>query len=100
MDTAYAELAITVTHILRVGTLEVRHKDPFDRLLIAQALAEGITLLTADRSLARYGAPVLLVLVSRRRHGYRANHSFSNSSLPQCQRRAGGWNRIVGAGLA
>jgi len=34
------------------------HKDPFDRILIAQALAEGITLITADALLARYHAPV------------------------------------------
>lgn len=61
VDNGYAELSISATHVLRVGTLEVRHKDPFDRLLIAQALVEGITLVTADKLLARYDAPVLLV---------------------------------------
>lgn len=37
------------------------HRDPFDRLLVAQARAEGSTLLTADRRVADYGAPVRLV---------------------------------------
>lgn len=60
-DNGYRELPLVATHVLRVGTLEMRHKDPFDRLLIAQALAEGITLITADKLLARYDAPVRLV---------------------------------------
>lgn len=60
-DNGYLELTISAEHVLRVGTLPVRHKDPFDRLLVAQALAEGITLLTADKILARYEAPVRLV---------------------------------------
>ena len=61
IDNGYQELPISATHVLRVGTLEMRHKDPFDRLLIAQALAEGITLVTADVLLGRYEAPVRLV---------------------------------------
>jgi PIN domain nuclease of toxin-antitoxin system len=60
-DNGYRELPILATHVLRAGTLEMRHKDPFDRLLIAQALSEGITLITADKLLARYEAPVRLV---------------------------------------
>lgn len=61
VDNGYSELPITATHALRVGTLEARHKDPFDRMLLAQALSEGITLLTADKLLTRYEAPVRLV---------------------------------------
>lgn len=61
MDNGYRELAISATHVLRVGILPMRHKDPFDRLLLAQALAEGITLVTADKILGRCEAPVRLV---------------------------------------
>jgi len=43
---------------VNVDGLPPLHKDPFDRLLIAQALVEGITLITADAQLARYGGPV------------------------------------------
>lgn len=43
---------------MAVGALPPLHKDPFDRLLLSQALCEGITLLTADAQLARYGGPV------------------------------------------
>lgn len=61
VDNGYRELPISATHVLRVGALAMRHKDPFDRLLIAQAIAEGITFVTADKLLARYEAPVRLV---------------------------------------
>lgn len=45
-------------HAVAVDTLPPIHKDPFDRLLIAQALIEGITLLTADDMVARYPGPI------------------------------------------
>lgn len=61
VDNGDSELRITATHTLRVGTLEARQKEPFDRLRLAQALSEGVTLLTADKLLARYEAPVKLV---------------------------------------
>ena len=48
-------------HVLGLATLPSLHKDPFDRLLIAQAAAEGMQLLTADRIVAQYGGPVLAV---------------------------------------
>jgi PIN domain nuclease of toxin-antitoxin system len=51
-------LPITHTHALAVSALPLHHKDPFDRLLIAQAKAEGMTILTADRSFAQYGVEV------------------------------------------
>ena len=57
-DHGYAELAITADHALAVDLLPPLHKDPFDRLLLAQAVMEGITLLTADPLVARYPAPV------------------------------------------
>jgi PIN domain nuclease of toxin-antitoxin system len=52
-------LPVRVAHVDRLGGLSDWHKDPFDRMLVAQALEEGLTLVTADRLLARYGAPVL-----------------------------------------
>jgi PIN domain nuclease of toxin-antitoxin system len=61
LDNGYVELPITSQHTLRVVDLAPLHKDPFDRLLLAQAISEGIILLTADAQLARYPGPVRLV---------------------------------------
>ena len=58
LDNGYVELPVTSEHAVSVDTLPPIHKDPFDRLLLAQALVEGITLLTADAELARYRGPV------------------------------------------
>ena len=52
-------LAIRTRHIQKLARLPELHKDPFDRILVAQALAEGMTLATKDALLARYGAPVV-----------------------------------------
>lgn len=54
-------LAIDHTHALAVAELPNHHRDPFDRLLIAQARVETMTLVTADRSLLAYDAPIRLV---------------------------------------
>jgi PIN domain nuclease of toxin-antitoxin system len=51
----FVELPITVEHIARLTTLPLLHGDPFDRMLVAQAAVEGLTLLTADAALKRYG---------------------------------------------
>lgn len=51
---AFQELSITWEHARRVAALPLIHRDPFDRLLAAQALVEDLTLVTADRDLARY----------------------------------------------
>lgn len=58
LDNGYLELPITSQHALAIERLPPLHKDPFDRLLLAQALSEGITLVTADAQLARYPGPV------------------------------------------
>ncbi|MBI4534369.1 MAG: type II toxin-antitoxin system VapC family toxin [Candidatus Melainabacteria bacterium] len=58
LDNGYTELAITSEHAVTVDILPPIHKDPFDRLLVAQALAEGITLLTTDPLVAQYPGPV------------------------------------------
>ena len=55
------ELPVTVRHGDLAATLPMHHRDPFDRMLLAQASLEGLILVTADRQLAQYGIPVLLV---------------------------------------
>ena len=60
-DARLIELPVRAEHAARVGTLELLHHDPFDRLLIAQALCEPARLLTADRTIARYAAPIDLI---------------------------------------
>jgi PIN domain nuclease of toxin-antitoxin system len=58
LDNGYIELPVTSEHAVSIDTLPPLHKDPFDRLLLTQALVEGITLLTADAQLARYRGPL------------------------------------------
>jgi PIN domain nuclease of toxin-antitoxin system len=58
LNNGYRELLITGEHAVAVGDLPPLHKDPFDRLLVAQSMVEGITLLTADAMVARYPAPI------------------------------------------
>ncbi len=52
-------LAIRTRHIVTLAGLPDHHTDPFDRVLVAQALAEGLTLASKDAMLARYGAPLV-----------------------------------------
>lgn len=54
LDNAYIELPITSEHAVFIDSLPPIHKDPFDRILVAQAMVEGITLLTADALVAQY----------------------------------------------
>lgn len=58
LDNGYQELPITSQHVVTIDGLPPIHKDPFDRLLVAQATVEGITLLTADPLVAQYPGPV------------------------------------------
>jgi PIN domain nuclease of toxin-antitoxin system len=58
LDNGYIELPVTSQHAVSIDSLPPLHKDPFDRLLLAQALTEGIILLTGDTRLARYPGPV------------------------------------------
>ena len=58
LDNGYLELPITSEHAVAIDSLPPIHKDPFDRLLVAQSMVEGITLLTSDPVVARYPAPV------------------------------------------
>jgi PIN domain nuclease of toxin-antitoxin system len=58
LDNGYDELAITGEHAVAVVALPPIHKDPFDRLLVAQSAVEGILLLTTDTLVAQYPGPV------------------------------------------
>ena len=61
LEHEYTEIPITGEHGAAVTQLPRIHKDPFDRILVAQAQVEGLTLLTADRTVARYPGPIRLV---------------------------------------
>jgi PIN domain nuclease of toxin-antitoxin system len=58
LDNGYGELPVTSEHAVAIDGLPPIHKDPFDRLLVAQSMVEGITLLTSDPLVAQYPAPV------------------------------------------
>lgn len=58
LDNGYNELSILSEHAVAIDALPSIHKDPFDRLLVAQATVEGIILLTADARVAAYPGPV------------------------------------------
>ena len=58
LENGYTELPVTGAHAVAVDLLPPIHKDPFDRILVAQAQVEGITLLTADDVVARYPGPI------------------------------------------
>jgi PIN domain nuclease of toxin-antitoxin system len=59
-ESRFTELPITVRHAVAAAKLPRLHTDPFDRMLVAQAAVEGLTLLTSDKRLADYGVKVLL----------------------------------------
>ncbi len=61
IENGYAELPLRASHAVAIDALPNFHKDLFDRILIAQAKTEGMTLLTADRNMGRYGDPVLAI---------------------------------------
>jgi PIN domain nuclease of toxin-antitoxin system len=61
LDNGYSELPIGSEHVVAVDNLPPIHKDPFDRVLVAQAQVEGIILLTADPTVAEYPGPIRLV---------------------------------------
>ena len=61
LKNGYVELTLTARHMLGVGALPNIHKDPFDRILVSQAIAEGARLLTSDAILAKYSDSVIYV---------------------------------------
>lgn len=58
LDNGYSELPIISEHAVAIDALPAIHKDPFDRILVAQSMIEGITLLTADETVALYPGPI------------------------------------------
>jgi len=58
LDNGYSELPIVSDHVVAIESLPPIHKDPFDRILVAQAAVEGITLLTNDPVVAQYPGPI------------------------------------------
>ena len=61
LQNLYQEIPLSSLHAVAVESLPLIHQDPFDRILIAQAITEGITLLTSDKRLAQYPGPILKV---------------------------------------
>jgi PIN domain nuclease of toxin-antitoxin system len=58
-QSGFAKLPVQFRHTAAIAALPPHHGDPFDRMLVAQALTEGLTLVTHDRLFAPYGIPVL-----------------------------------------
>lgn len=58
-DLGFVGLPVTNAHAERAGLLPIGHRDPFDRLLVAQAISEGLVLITADADIQRYDVPLL-----------------------------------------
>lgn len=58
LDNGYSELPVLSEHVVAIESLPPIHKDPFDRVLVAQATVEGITLLTIDSLVAQYPGPI------------------------------------------
>jgi PIN domain nuclease of toxin-antitoxin system len=61
LDNGYGELPIISDHVVATESLPPIHKDPFDRILVAQATVEGITLLTIDSLVSQYPGPIRTV---------------------------------------
>lgn len=59
LEAGYEELPVTGAHAAALQGLPPLHRDPFDRILVAQALVESLTLLTADRTILTYPGPIL-----------------------------------------
>ena len=61
VDEGFKELPVMARHAVATVTLPMHHRDPFDRLLVAQSRLESLRLLTNDKIMALYGEPVVLV---------------------------------------
>ncbi|MCA1366950.1 type II toxin-antitoxin system VapC family toxin [Bradyrhizobium sp. BRP14] len=61
LDNGYIELPVDGAHAVAIDQLPPIHKDPFDRILVAQSIVEGLTLMTADDVVGRYPGPIRLV---------------------------------------
>jgi len=61
LDNGYSELPIISDHVVAIESLPLIHKDPFDRVLVAQATVEGVTLVTMDSVVSQYPGPIKTV---------------------------------------
>jgi PIN domain nuclease of toxin-antitoxin system len=61
LDNGYSELPIISDHVVATESLPMLHRDPFDRILVAQATVEGVTLLTVDSLVSQYAGPIRTV---------------------------------------
>jgi PIN domain nuclease of toxin-antitoxin system len=61
LDNGYSELPIISDHVVATESLPLLHRDPFDRILVAQATVEGVTLLTIDSQVSQYAGPIRTV---------------------------------------
>jgi PIN domain nuclease of toxin-antitoxin system len=61
LDNGYSELPIISDHVVATESLPLLHRDPFDRILVAQATVEGVTLLTIDSLVSQYAGPIRTV---------------------------------------
>ena len=61
LDNGYSELPIISDHVVATESLPLLHRDPFDRILVAQATVEGVTLLTIDSLVSQFGGPIRTV---------------------------------------
>lgn len=61
LDNGYTELPIISDHVVAIESLPLIHNDPFDRILVAQATVEGVTLLTIDSLVSQYPGPIRTV---------------------------------------
>ena len=61
LDNGYSELPIISDHVVATESLPLLHRDPFDRILVAQATVEGVTLLTTDSLVSQYAGPIRTV---------------------------------------
>lgn len=59
VEEGFKQLPISLYHTEQAGELELHHKDPFDRMLVAQAQAEGLTLMTSDNEIPKYSVKVI-----------------------------------------
>ena len=61
IDAGYSLLAITDEHVVAIENLAPIHADPFDRIIVAQALSESLRLITHDENVAKYSESIILV---------------------------------------
>ncbi len=88
LECGWEELTITANHVLAVADLPPLHRAPFDRLLLAQAKADGLLLITSDEQLARYPGPIrwMAHCVPLRNHDPASRHGTGSikAAEPEC----------------